>query len=64
MDRAHGTAYASPMLPRFLIVLAVAASIALPRAASADPVVLKIGTLAPSDSPWGQVFKVWKKSVA
>ena len=24
---------------------------------------LKIGTLAPADSPWGQVFKVWKRAV-
>lgn len=31
--------------------------------AKADPTTLKIGTLAPGESPWGQVFKVWKKSV-
>jgi len=24
---------------------------------------LKIGTLAPPDSPWGQVFKVWRRAV-
>jgi TRAP-type C4-dicarboxylate transport system substrate-binding protein len=41
----------------------VVASLALPRVARAEPVVLKIGTLAPPDSPWGQVFKVWKKGV-
>jgi TRAP-type C4-dicarboxylate transport system substrate-binding protein len=27
--------------------------------AHADPVVLKFGTLAPPESPWGRVFKVW-----
>jgi TRAP-type C4-dicarboxylate transport system substrate-binding protein len=40
-----------------LIVLTVAG------AAFADT-TLKIGTLAPPDSPWGQVFKVWKRAVA
>ncbi len=32
--------------------------------AAADPTALKIGTLAPPDSPWGQVFKVWKRAVS
>ena len=32
-------------------------------AAVADPAALKIGTLAPPDSPWGQVFKVWRRAV-
>lgn len=32
--------------------------------AQADPTALKIGTLAPSESPWGQVFKVWKTAVS
>ncbi len=31
--------------------------------AFADAQALKIGTLAPPDSPWGQVFKVWKRAV-
>jgi TRAP-type C4-dicarboxylate transport system substrate-binding protein len=31
--------------------------------AKADATQLKIGTLAPAESPWGQVFKVWKKGV-
>src|SRR5450755_2866183 len=35
----------------------------LSRSANADPTVLKVGTLAPGESPWGQVFKLWKKSV-
>ncbi len=33
------------------------------RSASADPVKLKVGTAAAPDSPWGQVFKTWKKAV-
>ena len=31
--------------------------------ANADATTLKIGTLAPPDSPWGQVFKVWQQGV-
>src|SRR5580765_2379539 len=31
--------------------------------AAATPVSLKIGTLAPRESPWGQVFRVWQKAV-
>ena len=30
--------------------------------AHADPVVLKFGTLAPPESPWGRVFKVWARA--
>jgi TRAP-type C4-dicarboxylate transport system substrate-binding protein len=33
-------------------------------AALADATTLKVGTLAPPDSPWGQVFKVWKRAVS
>jgi TRAP-type C4-dicarboxylate transport system substrate-binding protein len=29
-----------------------------------DPRVLTIGTLAPRDSPWGQVFQVWRRAVS
>jgi len=47
----------------FPLVLGVMLLLASARPASADPIVLKIGTLAPIDSPWGQVFKVWRKSV-
>lgn len=48
------------LVKRFSIALAVTlvASVAL-----ADPQSLKIGTLAPPDSPWGQIFKVWKRAV-
>jgi len=41
----------------------LAASFAvLPSPAQADPVVLKFGTLAPPESPWGRVFKVWARA--
>jgi TRAP-type C4-dicarboxylate transport system substrate-binding protein len=45
------------------LVGALAAAFAFAGDASADPTTLKVGTLAPGDSPWGQVFKVWKKAV-
>lgn len=32
-------------------------------AVAADPVKLKVGTAAAPDSPWGQVFKTWRKAV-
>ena len=32
-------------------------------AQAADPVTLKVGTLAPAESPWGKVFKVWQKGI-
>ena len=41
----------------------VAAAFVLAGDAHADPTTLKVGTLAPGDSPWGQVFKVWKHAV-
>lgn len=43
--------------------LAVLLSPALVGSASAAE-VLKVGTLAPQESPWGQVFQVWAKAVA
>jgi TRAP-type C4-dicarboxylate transport system substrate-binding protein len=46
--------------------LLVAVSLVLsPRLARADETsTLRIGTLAPAESPWGQVFKVWAKGVS
>jgi len=44
--------------------LLVVAILLLASPALADPQTLKIGTLAPPDSPWGQVFKVWKHAVS
>lgn len=41
---------------------ALAAGVGLPRTSRAAEVI-KIGTLAPGASPWGQVFKVWADAV-
>ena len=49
------------MLRRWLTGLLI---VSLAATAAADTAVFKIGTLAPPDSPWGQVFKVWKRAVA
>ena len=46
---------------RFALALVI---VFLASTASADPQTLKIGTLAPPDSPWGQVFKVWRRAVS
>ena len=43
---------------------AAAIALTIAGAALADVTTLKIGTLAPPDSPWGQVFKVWKRAVS
>jgi len=49
-------------LALFVVVSALVAT-ASPRLAHADTVTLTVGTLAPAESPWGKVFKVWKKAV-
>ena len=53
------------MIRRLLWILAAAALfmsvLAMPRVAQAA--TLKVGTLAPAESPWGQVFKIWQKGV-
>ena len=53
------------MLRKVAVFFAAAAMVMglAPTPAHADPVILKVGTLAPGESPWGQVFKVWKKGV-
>lgn len=55
------------MLRRFLMMLAslaVVVGVMMPASARAeDPVKIKIGTLAPKFSPWGQVFTVWQKGI-
>lgn len=52
------------MFRRLMVVLAGAGLVAgLTDTARADATTLKLGTLAPAESPWGQVFKVWKKGV-
>lgn len=52
----------------FIQTLGAAAAVAtvggLSTKASAAEHTLKIGTLAPKASPWGQVFTVWQKAVA
>ena len=53
------------MLRKVMVFCAAAAMVmGLAPAARADATVLKVGTLAPGESPWGQVFKVWKAAVA
>jgi TRAP-type C4-dicarboxylate transport system substrate-binding protein len=47
------------MAPRKLLLLAIGL---FTSAAHADPVILKFGTLAPPESPWGRVFKVWARA--
>jgi TRAP-type C4-dicarboxylate transport system substrate-binding protein len=44
---------------RALLTFAVIAA----HVASAEPVVLKLGSLAPRESPWGAVLRVWQKAV-
>jgi TRAP-type C4-dicarboxylate transport system substrate-binding protein len=53
------------MFRRCLAFLLVVGALfaASPRPAHADTVTLNVGTLAPAESPWGKVFKVWKKAV-
>lgn len=53
------------MFRKFLVGLATALTALAPAAASAQAKTetIKIGSLAPGESPWGQVFKVWQKAV-
>jgi TRAP-type C4-dicarboxylate transport system substrate-binding protein len=53
------------MLRRLCLVLAaMALTMGVANVATADgPTTLKVGTLAPAESPWGQVFKVWQKGL-
>ncbi len=48
---------------RIVALAAIVAAFAMAGDAQADATVLKVGTLAPGDSPWGQVFKLWKRAV-
>jgi TRAP-type C4-dicarboxylate transport system substrate-binding protein len=48
---------------KFLGALTVLAGVGLSQEAAAAEHTLKIGTLAPRSSPWGQVFTVWEKAV-
>lgn len=51
------------MLRKFLAFAAAAALVLSFTGRAHAGTVLKVGTLAPGESPWGQVFKVWKKAV-
>src|SRR5580698_5653132 len=55
------------MLQRILTLLSVVMLVTLVMGASTaradDSTTLKVGTLAPAESPWGQVFKIWAKGV-
>jgi TRAP-type C4-dicarboxylate transport system substrate-binding protein len=48
---------------RKLLVMFAAAALVLTATKIAGAATLKVGTLAPAESPWGQVFKVWQKGV-
>lgn len=47
------------MIRLISLVVVCAASFAL----AAEPVVLKVGSVAPRESPWGAVLRVWQKAV-
>lgn len=47
----------------YAFVAIVFAAVTASAEAHADPVVLKIGTLAPAQSPWGKVFKTWSEGL-
>ncbi len=49
---------------KLLPLLALLCLLVPARAARADGVVLKFGTVAPPASPWGKVFKVWARATA
>jgi len=53
------------MIRKLIVGLATALTALAPAAASAQAKTesIKIGSLAPGESPWGQVFKVWQKAV-
>lgn len=52
------------MLRKVMVFFAAAAVVmGLAPAARADVTTIKMGTLAPAESPWGTVFKVWQKGV-
>jgi TRAP-type transport system periplasmic protein len=45
-------------------LVATSASLVANEAQAADPIKLRVGTVAPEASPWGAVFKVWQKAVS
>lgn len=56
-----------PVHVRPVLALALSSLLAAalaPAPARAEPVEIRIGTLAPKSSPWGKVFQVWQDAVA
>ena len=47
-----------------LAVLGIVLGAHIKTAHADDAMTLKVGTLAPAESPWGKVFKVWAKGVS
>ncbi len=47
----------------FLAAGALVAALGVSSVANADPIVLKVGTLAPTASPWGKVFDTWSRGI-
>lgn len=52
------------MLRKWLLMLAVVALFTGATTAAQAEDALKLGTLAPRDSPWGQVFTLWGRAVS
>lgn len=47
----------------WLLITGCALAGLLSSISAAEPVTLKVGSLAPRESPWGQVLRVWQKAV-
>ncbi len=50
-------------MKKFAGIFAGLAFLGLAGSAHAETTVIKVGTIAPAESPWGKVFKVWQKAV-
>jgi TRAP-type transport system periplasmic protein len=64
---SHYIAEGKNMLKRWLtfaLTLLAFATLARSARAEDDVTKVKLGTLAPKNSPWGQVFEVWKKGLS
>jgi TRAP-type transport system periplasmic protein len=48
----------------FTTIAAVSLAVFSANSANAETTTVKIGTLAPKNSPWGQVFTVWQKGLS
>jgi len=60
-SRARLRGRVASVLP--LLAVVALATLGVHTANASDGVTLGIGTLAPAESPWGQVFKVWSRGV-